>query len=157
MRRRDAYDTRVKKALYGGEFLRAIACGVLLCAAGCTSSKPETSRAYSNALSPKNVKRIDAQEAPFIASKSGLVYHTRYCRYAAAIKDPAGYSSARDAAIKGLIPCEFCNPQSHVVATPPVKTDQKTENREKPLKTEKNDKSEKTENASARDEKVTGP
>lgn len=86
----------------------------------CTSSKPENSRAYSNAFSPKNVKRIDADEAPFIAGKSGRVYHTRYCQYAAAIKDPAGYKTSHDAAIKGLIPCEFCNPQSQSSMTPPV-------------------------------------
>lgn len=153
MRRANAYDAEVMKARYSAAVLHTFAtCVLLVCLTGCSSSKPTTSRAFSNALSPKNVKRIDAQEAPFVAGKSGLVYHTRYCRYAAAIKDPAGYSSARDASIKGLIPCEFCNPQSHVVATPPATQAKQDKQDEKKEQTDKREHG----NTATRDENVTG-
>lgn len=90
-------------------------------ALGCTGTKPATSKAYSNAFAPKDVKTVKAEEAPIVAGKTGKVYHTRHCRYAAALNGVVGYASARDAEAKGLIPCEFCNPQSNAASVAPQK------------------------------------
>lgn len=94
---------------------------VPLCALGCTSSKPETSSRYSNAFKPRDVKTVKAEEAPIVAGKTSKVYHTRHCRYAAALNGVVGYATARDAEIKGLIPCEFCNPQLNAASVTPQK------------------------------------
>src|SRR6186713_2405140 len=70
---------------------------VPLCPLGCTSSKPETSSRYSNAFKPRDVKTVKAEEAPIVAGKTSKVYHTRHCRYAAALNGVVGYVTARDA------------------------------------------------------------
>ena len=90
-----------------------------LCLLSCSSSKPASSAAYSNALAPRDVKTVDKSAAPFVASKTGKVYHTRYCRYAASLTNVIGFATARDAEAKGLIPCEFCNPQSNTASVAP--------------------------------------
>lgn len=92
--------------------------GILL--AGCSSSKPANGR-YSNAFAPRDVKTVDAELAPIVAGKANKVYHARHCRYAAALNNPVGFSSPRDAEAKGLIPCEFCNPQLNSASVAPAR------------------------------------
>jgi hypothetical protein len=84
--------------------------------AGCTGTKTTSQSVLSNAMASRDVKTVDAELAPIVAGKNSLVYHSRYCQYAAAIENKIGFASAHDAEMKHLIPCEFCNPHLLPVA-----------------------------------------